>query len=212
MPASGTRNPMKSGSASVPIDLALRTGSRPSPTLVPRARLKVWPGPRAPQPVAPVVRGARRAVCSTPRSSGRMAESWGEFDRWRLSSPVARAWTFTRRRSSPASDGSSPTAASTSRSAPYLRHHDRRAARTGRLAGRPRRRPGRPGIDRGLLEAGVQPPGGPLLAAGGQRPAHQAGPRAQDRREGLPVDRPVAPARPAAAQLRPAAADPRCAT
>jgi transposase len=61
---SGTHNPMKRGSASVPMRIAVRTGTRPSPTLVLRARSKVWPGPCAPQPVAPVVRGARRAVCS----------------------------------------------------------------------------------------------------------------------------------------------------
>src|ERR1700682_5392545 len=64
MPDSGTHNPMKTGSASVPMRIAVRTGTRPSPTLVLRARSKVWPGPCAPQPVAPVVRGARRAVCS----------------------------------------------------------------------------------------------------------------------------------------------------
>ena len=44
---------------------------------------------------------------------------------------------------------------------PHLRHHDRRAAGPGRLAGRPRRHPRRHGIDRRLLEAGLQPPGGP---------------------------------------------------
>src|SRR3954447_21241431 len=77
MPDSGTHNPMKRDSASVPMRIADRTGTRPSPTLVLRARSKVWPGPGAPQPVAPVVRGARRAVCSTPRSSGRMAARSG---------------------------------------------------------------------------------------------------------------------------------------
>ena len=39
----------------------------------------------------------------------------------------------------------------------------------------------------------------------------QAGPRPQDRRQGRRVDRPAAPARPALAQLHPAAADPRAA-
>jgi hypothetical protein len=64
MPDSGTHNPMKRGSASVPMWIALRPGTRPSPTLVLRARSKVWPGPCAPPPGAPVVRRARRAVCS----------------------------------------------------------------------------------------------------------------------------------------------------
>ena len=48
----------------------------------------------------------------------------------------------------------------------------------------PRRGPRRDGIDRRLLEAGLQPPGGPLRGPAGQRPAHQAGPGPQDRRQG----------------------------
>src|SRR5436305_1712533 len=63
---------------------------------------------------------------------------------------------------------------------PQLRHHDRRAAGAVRLAGRAGRGPGRDGVDRRLLEADLQPPGGPLPRHAGQRPAHQAGPRAQD--------------------------------
>ena len=43
---------------------------------------------------------------------------------------------------------------------------------------------------RRLLEAGLQPPGRPRRGPAGQRPAHQAGARAQDRR------RPTAPGSP----------------
>ncbi len=57
---------MKSGSASVPIDLALRTGSRPSPTLVPRARSKVGPGPRHPN-LSPPSSGEHDEPFAPPR-------------------------------------------------------------------------------------------------------------------------------------------------
>src|SRR5512135_2493111 len=70
MPDSGTHNPMKRGSASGPMRIAVRTGTRRSPTLVLRARSKVWPGPGAPQLVAPVVPGARRMEVIIPRCAG----------------------------------------------------------------------------------------------------------------------------------------------
>ena len=92
---------------------------------------------------------------------------------------------------------------------PHLRHHDRRPARAGRLARRRGGPPRRHGIHRRLLEADLAPARGPLRADAGQRRPHQAGPRAEDRRQGRRVDRPAAPARPALAQLRAAPAGPR---
>jgi hypothetical protein len=83
-----------------------------------------------------------------------------------------------------------------------LRDQRPRAAAAGRppgVAGRDRRGDG---VDRRLLEAGLEPAGGPLRTDAGQRPAREAGPRPQDRREGLPVDRRAAGARAAQAQLR----------
>ncbi|KAJ3050758.1 hypothetical protein HK102_012203, partial [Quaeritorhiza haematococci] len=90
-----------------------------------------------------------------------------------------------------------------------FRDHDRRDPGVGRLAGRARGRVGGHGEHRRLLEADLQPPGAPVRGDGGQRPAHQAGAGAEDRRQGRRVDRPAAPARAALAELHPAAADPR---
>ena len=53
-----------------------------------------------------------------------------------------------------------------------------RPDRAGRLARRRGRQPRRHGVDRGVLEAGLPPPGGPVRGPAGQRPAHQAGARA----------------------------------
>jgi hypothetical protein len=84
----------------------------------------------------------------------------------------------------------------------HLRHHDRATAGVGRLVGSGRRDPPGHGIDRGLLEADLEPAGGPLRNLVGQRPAHQARAGAQDRRPGQRMDRAVAAVRFAARQLR----------
>ena len=94
---------------------------------------------------------------------------------------------------------------------PHLLDHDRRPAGPGGLADRPRRHARGDGIDRRLLEAGLQHPGGRRLRHSGQRRAHQEGARPQDGRQGLPVDRPVVAARLAPRQFRAAATNPRAA-
>ena len=78
-----------------------------------------------------------------------------------LYSLAVPAWTSTRRPSSPACVGGD--AGGKARSAgPHLRHHDRRPAGAGRLAGRAGRHARGHGIDRRVLEADLEPPGGPV--------------------------------------------------
>ena len=144
----------------------------------------------------PVTRGARRANCfDVPRSPRRPAPEESTameiiYDRCAGLDVHKKTVVACVRRVGP--DGR------VAPRGPHLRHHDRRPAGPGRLARRPQGvTPRRHGVDRRLLEAGLPPPGGPLRGDAGQRPAHQAGPGPQDRRQGRRVDRPAAAARPA---------------
>src|SRR6266545_5627912 len=91
----------------------------------------------------------------------------------------------------------------TGKTDPNLRHDDAgRAPARGLVGGAPRnaRRHGEHGI---VLETGVEPPGAFLRVAASQRPTHEGGARSEDRREGLRVDRRLAPPRVAASELCP---------
>ena len=160
----------------------------------------------------PRPRGARRADCSTlARSSG----GRGPLGRTADGHPVSllrrpRRPQGDRRRLRP------PPRRPTARSRQEVRTFGTMTADLLALAdwlADAGRHPRRHGIDRRLLEAGLQPPGGPLRAAAGQRPAHQAGARAQDRRQGLPSGSPscssTACSRPASSRRRRSAS---CAT
>ena len=159
--------------------------------LAPLARDRIWSGPRfgsidiEPDPVAPALRGARRANCSMPRGQRRRPQIVAEsIPVPTLPREVCRGHHpyLVRRLGRPQEVGHRLRPPPGQRRADQgdapLRHHDLRALGLGRLAGRACGLPGRHGEHRRLLEAGLPHPGGPVRGDPGQRPARQAGARA----------------------------------
>src|SRR5262249_40500682 len=84
----------------------------------------------------------------------------------------------------------------------HVRHLHPRAAAAGRLAQRRRLHPRHDGVDRHLVAARLQAPGGELRAVGGERAACEDGAGPQDGRARQRVARPAPRARPAPPELR----------
>jgi hypothetical protein len=180
-------------------------GQRGRPSLVRRARAGDWPGdPKVPPPVAPVQGSTQSRVCATGlvpcpcADHGEGGPDGGAVPALRRAGRAQAARGRLRAADRPGRAGAQGD--------PLVRDVDRPVVGAGGLAGRAGGHPGRDGVDRGVLGAGLEPAGGAVRAGAGQRAVHQGGPGAQDRRQGQRVDRRPAAARAGEAELRAGAA------